>query len=83
MCRALCQDDTVLGAPFYVMEHVEGTRYRTGAELAELGTERTRAISTRLVDTLAALHAVDPAAVGLSDFGRPEGFLARQVNRWK
>ncbi|MBF6414012.1 phosphotransferase family protein [Nocardia cyriacigeorgica] len=80
---ALCQDDTVLGAPFYVMEHVEGTPYRTAAELAELGPERTRAISTRLVDTLAALHAVDPATVGLSDFGRPEGFLARQVNRWK
>ncbi|PPJ15119.1 phosphotransferase family protein [Nocardia cyriacigeorgica] len=80
---ALCQDDTVLGAPFYVMEHVEGMPYRTAAELAELGPERTRAISTRLVDTLAALHAVDPATVGLSDFGRPEGFLARQVNRWK
>ncbi|WP_280232774.1 phosphotransferase family protein [Nocardia cyriacigeorgica] len=80
---ALCQDDTVLGAPFYVMEHVEGTPYRTAAELAELGPERTRAISARLIDTLAALHAVDPAAVGLSDFGRPEGFLIRQVNRWK
>ncbi|MCP2279659.1 phosphotransferase family protein [Nocardia amikacinitolerans] len=80
---ALCQDDTVVGAPFYVMERVEGTPYRTAAELAELGPERTQAISTRLVDTLAALHAVDPAAVGLADFGRPEGFLARQVNRWK
>ncbi|MFE6925346.1 phosphotransferase family protein [Nocardia sp. NPDC057663] len=83
MMYALCQDDAVLGAPFYVMERVEGTPYRSAAELAELGPERTRAISTRLVDTLAALHAVDPAAVGLADFGRPEGFLARQVNRWK
>ncbi|MGW5454340.1 phosphotransferase family protein [Nocardia sp. NPDC003979] len=80
---ALCQDDTVLGAPFYVMEYVEGTPYRTGAELRELGPERTRAISTDLIDTLAVLHAVDPAAVGLADFGRPEGFLERQVRRWK
>ncbi|MFD6392093.1 phosphotransferase family protein [Nocardia sp. NPDC060259] len=80
---ALCQDDTVLGAPFYVMEHVEGTPYRTAAELGALGPERTRAISTDLIDTLAVLHAVDPAAIGLADFGRPEGFLERQVRRWK
>lgn len=80
---ALCQDDSVLGAPFYVMEHVEGTPYRTAAELTELGPERTRAISTSLIDTLAVLHAVDPVAVGLADFGRPEGFLERQVRRWK
>ncbi|MEV0687332.1 phosphotransferase family protein [Nocardia sp. NPDC050378] len=80
---ALCQDDTVLGAPFYVMEYIEGTPYRTAAELRELGSERTRAISTDLIDTLAVLHAVDPAAVGLADFGRPEGFLERQVRRWK
>lgn len=80
---ALCQDDAVLGAPFYVMERVEGTPYRTAAELTELGPERVRAISTGLVDTLAALHAVDPAAIGLADFGRPDGFLGRQVRRWK
>ncbi|MFQ6227061.1 phosphotransferase family protein [Nocardia sp. NPDC002869] len=81
--HALCQDDTVLGAPFYVMEYIEGTPYRTAAELRELGPERTRAISTGLIDTLAVLHAVDPAALGLADFGRPEGFLERQVRRWK
>ncbi|WP_207786127.1 phosphotransferase family protein [Micromonospora globispora] len=80
---ALCSDVQVLGAPFYVMERVDGTAYRHAAELDRLGPERTRVISTRLVDTLAALHAVDPAAVGLADFGRPEGFLARQVRRWK
>lgn len=80
---SLCQDDTVLGAPFYVMECVEGTPYRTAAELRELGPERTRAISTDLIDTLAVLHAVDPTAVGLADFGRPDGFLERQVRRWK
>jgi aminoglycoside phosphotransferase (APT) family kinase protein len=80
---ALCTDPDVLGAPFYVMERVAGTAYRYAAELQPLGKERTRAISTALVDTLATLHAVDPAAVGLADFGRPEGFLTRQVRRWK
>jgi aminoglycoside phosphotransferase (APT) family kinase protein len=80
---ALCEDTDVLGAPFYVMERVTGTPYRNAAELEPLGPERTRVISTGLVDTLATLHEVDPTAVGLADFGRPEGFLARQVGRWK
>ncbi|MFJ2059164.1 phosphotransferase family protein [Streptomyces sp. NPDC087908] len=78
----LCEDDSVLGAPFYVMEFVDGTPYRSAAELAPLGPERTRAAVLGLVDTLVALHAVDPAAVGLADFGRPEGFLDRQLRRW-
>jgi aminoglycoside phosphotransferase (APT) family kinase protein len=73
----------VLGADFYVMERCVGTPYRRAAELEPLGPERTRTISERLVDTLAALHAVEPASVGLGDFGRPEGFLGRQVSRWK
>jgi aminoglycoside phosphotransferase (APT) family kinase protein len=80
---AVCPGDEVIGAPFYVMELVAGTPYRLAAELEPLGPERTRAISERMVDTLVALHAVDPVAVGLSDFGRPEGFLERQVRRWK
>ncbi|GEM31414.1 acyl-CoA dehydrogenase [Nocardia neocaledoniensis NBRC 108232] len=80
---ALCEDAEVIGAPFYVMELVAGRPYRHAAELAELGSERTQAMSAALVDTLADLHAVDPAAVGLADFGRPEGFLTRQVSRWK
>ena len=80
---ALCEDESVIGAKFYVMERVHGTPYRTAAELAPLGPERTRAISRRSVETLATLHSVDPVAVGLADFGRPEGFLERQVRRWK
>ena len=80
---AHCTDEDVLGAPFYVMEHVVGTPYRTAAQLEELGEDRTRLVSTRMVETLAALHAVDPQAVGLGEFGRPEGFLARQVRRWR
>ncbi|MFJ6127566.1 phosphotransferase family protein [Streptomyces griseoviridis] len=78
----LCEDEEVLGAPFYVMEFVEGTPYRTAEQLAPLGAERTRDAVLSLVDTLVELHAVDPAAVGLADFGRPEGFLDRQLRRW-
>ncbi|MFF4960852.1 phosphotransferase family protein [Streptomyces sp. NPDC001222] len=78
----LCEDDSVLGAPFYVMDFVEGTPYRTAEQLALLGPERTRNALLGLVDTLVELHAVDPAEVGLADFGRPEGFLDRQLRRW-
>ncbi|KYK11931.1 MULTISPECIES: phosphotransferase family protein [Streptomyces] len=78
----LCEDEEVLGAPFYVMEFVEGTPYRTAEQLAPLGPERTRAAVLNLVDTLVGLHAVDPAEVSLGDFGRPEGFLDRQLRRW-
>jgi aminoglycoside phosphotransferase (APT) family kinase protein len=78
----LCEDEEVLGAPFYVMEFVEGTPYRTADQLASLGAERTRNAVLSLVDTLVELHAVDPVEVGLGDFGRPEGFLDRQLRRW-
>lgn len=79
---ALCEDPAVLGAPFYVMGLVEGTPYRQAAELEALGAERTHAIGERMVDTLADLHLVDPESVGLGEFGRPAGFLERQVRRW-
>jgi aminoglycoside phosphotransferase (APT) family kinase protein len=64
------------------MEFVEGTPYRTAEQLAPLGPERTRQAVLSLVDTLVDLHAVDPEEVGLGDFGRPEGFLDRQLRRW-
>jgi aminoglycoside phosphotransferase (APT) family kinase protein len=80
---ALCKDPGVLGAPFYVMSKVDGIPYRTADQLAPLGPVRARAIAEQMIDTLARLHAVRPAEVGLADFGRPEGFLARQVRRWK
>ena len=78
----LCEDEEVLGAPFYVMEFVDGTPYRTAEQLAGLGAERTREAVLSLVDTLTRLHAVAPGEVGLADFGRPEGFLDRQLRRW-
>jgi aminoglycoside phosphotransferase (APT) family kinase protein len=80
---ALCQDAEVIGAPFYLMERVEGTAYRWASQLEPVGPGRARKISEDLIDILAALHAVEPGRVGLADFGRPEGFLARQVSRWK
>ncbi|MDT0379278.1 phosphotransferase family protein [Streptomyces sp. DSM 42041] len=78
----LCEDPDVLGAPFYLMEYVPGTPYRSSAELSALGPERTRALVLSLVDTLVALHAVEPREAGLESFGRPEGFLERQLRRW-
>lgn len=80
---ANCEDIDVIGAPFYVMEKVEGTPYGRAAQLGPLGAERTRAITERMVDTLATLHAVDYPSVGLGEFGRPDGYLERQIFRWK
>ena len=80
---ALCEDEAVIGAPFYVMERVSGTPYSRATQLESLGTDRTRVITERMIDTLVALHAVEPTDVGLGDFGRPDGYLERQVRRWK
>jgi len=79
---AHCADADVLGAPFYVMSRVDGVAMRRRPELEARGRERTVAITGELVDVLARLHAVDPVAVGLGEFGRPVGFLERQVRRW-
>ena len=79
----LCTDPEVIGAPFYLMEHVDGTIYRDVTALVAMGPEAMHTLVLSLVDTLADLHALDPAAIGLAGFGRPEGFNARQVARWK
>lgn len=80
----LCTDDDVNGAPFYVMEYVEGVVVR-GADMArkELTLEARRRVGESLPDTLAGLHALDPDAVGLGDLGRREGYIARQLKRWQ
>jgi aminoglycoside phosphotransferase (APT) family kinase protein len=77
------EEESPLGAPFYVMERVLGhvCRDRLPEAYADTPTER-RAIGDRLVDVLADLHRVDAAAVGLAGFGHPDGFMARQVRRW-
>lgn len=79
---ALCEDDTVLGAPFSVVGYVPGTVLRVSGDLDPYSREDIDACAFGLVDTVAALHAVPYAAVGLAGFGRPEGYLGRQVTRW-
>jgi aminoglycoside phosphotransferase (APT) family kinase protein len=78
-----CSDNSVIGAPFYVMERLDGVVYDDVDAVAGLTGEQSRRASFELVDVLARLHAVDPAAVGLGDFGRPAGYLTRQVARWQ
>ncbi|MEU8085376.1 phosphotransferase family protein [Micromonospora sp. NPDC049101] len=78
----LCTDPEVIGAPFYLMERMPGEVFRSRAQTDPLGDEQRRALAMAMMDTLAALHSVEPATVGLGDFGRPEGYLARQVRRW-
>ncbi|MER6950730.1 phosphotransferase family protein [Nonomuraea sp. NPDC000554] len=79
---AFCADEDVIGAPFYLMGYVDGAAVRTREELGEPGAEHTKRLSERLSEVLAAIHAVDYREVGLADFGRPEGYLARQLDRW-
>ncbi len=80
----LCQDDSVNGAPFYVMEFVEGPILRGLAEAEAFPAEADRrAIGERVADTLTAIHAVDPDRVGLGDLGRKEDYVARQLHRWQ
>jgi aminoglycoside phosphotransferase (APT) family kinase protein len=79
----LCEDESVNGAPFYVMEFVDGPILRGLAEAEAFpDTDDRRAIGERVVDTLVAIHAVDPDAVGLDDLGRKEDYVARQLHRW-
>jgi aminoglycoside phosphotransferase (APT) family kinase protein len=79
----LCRDPELLGQPFYVMEAVDGhvCRESLPAGYADEPAQR-RQIGEGLVQVLGDLHNVDPAEVGLAEFGRPEGYLARQVSRW-
>jgi aminoglycoside phosphotransferase (APT) family kinase protein len=80
-----CEDTAVIGTPFFVMERRHGTVVRRAIP-PEFGGGRdaaqNRRISEVLIDALADLHDVDPAAAGLGDLGRPEGFLTRQVEGW-
>jgi aminoglycoside phosphotransferase (APT) family kinase protein len=79
----LCNDASVLGAPFQMVEYVAGQVVRSRAELEALGGQPViEGCVDALIKVLADLHAVDPAAVGLGDFGKPSGYLERQVRRW-
>jgi len=78
---ALCTDDAVIGSAFYVMDKVDG-RVLWDLKLPGLEPDERRAVYEAQVDTLADLHAFDPAAIGLSDYGRPGNYFERQVGRW-
>ena len=79
----ICDDETVNGAPFYVMEFVDGPILRTSAEVGAFPEEGQRqAIGERVADTLVEIHAVDPDAVGLGELGKKEDYVARQLHRW-
>ena len=78
---ALCTDDTVIGAAFYIMSMEEGRVFWDPA-LPSQTREARRAIFTSKIETLARLHAFEPEAIGLGDFGRPGNYFARQVDRW-
>jgi aminoglycoside phosphotransferase (APT) family kinase protein len=78
-----CADPDVTGAPFYVMEYVDGHVLRDRAAVeAALAPEARHRAAHSLIRTLAAIHAVDIDAVGLSDLARHEGYIARQLKRW-
>ena len=78
---ALCEDEGVIGAVFYLMEMVEGRTFWNGA-LPELPIKARRPHYLAMIDTMAALHSLDPAAIGLSDFAPPGNYIERQVARW-
>ena len=78
-----CDDDSILGAPFYVMEPIHGIILRRNLPHGlDFPAEKARRLSESFVENLIRLHRVDYAAAGLSDLGRPEGYLERQVRGW-
>ena len=77
----LCTDEEVIGTMFYVMDNVEGRIIWDGS-LPDYEPARRSAIYQAKLETLAALHNTDVAAVGLTDFGKPGNYFARQINRW-
>lgn len=77
----LCEDKAVLGAAFYVMELIEGRNFWDG-RLPDLAREERAPVYRAMIEALARLHAIDPQAAGLGDFGKPGNYFERQVGRW-
>src|SRR5580693_2208781 len=80
---ANCQDAEIIGAPFYLMRFVDGLVLRTTQDGEILSAGQAAELSDLLAGMMATIHGVDYAAVGLADFGRPEGYLSRQLSRWQ
>jgi len=75
-------DESVVGAPFYVMSRVRGSVFHRRSDVADVSPEAAAAVSKATVEVLHQLHAIDVAAVGLGALGRPEGFVRRRIGRW-
>jgi aminoglycoside phosphotransferase (APT) family kinase protein len=80
---ALYPEPDVIGAPFYLMQYVPGLVLRSAEDGERLTPVQARQLSEDFTDMLAAIHGVDLAATGLSSFGRPEGYMERQLARWQ
>jgi aminoglycoside phosphotransferase (APT) family kinase protein len=78
----MCEDPKLLGAPFYVMERVKGVILRGQRGEKVPGAETMKALSRSLIGTLAQIHQIDRGSAGLEDWGRPEGYVGRQVEGW-
>lgn len=79
----ICQDTDVVGAPFYLMHYVDGVVLRTLEDGERVTPRQAAELSELLASMLATIHGVDTQAAGLSTFGRPAGYLARQLSRWQ
>ncbi len=79
---ALCNDDSLIGTAFYIMELVDGRIFRNATAQRASNAKERAAIFDAMNDTLARIHLVDWKALGLSDFGKPGNYMARQVSRW-
>src|SRR5215469_8148672 len=78
-----CDDESVLGAPFYLMEPISGIILRRDPPSGlPFSPDAARSVCESLVDNLARLHAIDYTAIGLGDFGKPAGYIERQVQGW-
>jgi len=78
-----CDDEEVIGAPFYLMERIDGVVIRDSLPESLGAPEDRRRIGEELVDALVELHTVDHAALPLEGFGKPHGYLERQLRRWR
>jgi aminoglycoside phosphotransferase (APT) family kinase protein len=80
---AICQDNELIGAPFYLMEWVDGVVFRTSEDALVLSPAERGQICENFAAMLATIHGLDVSAVGLEGFGKPEGYMARQLARWQ
>ena len=80
---AICQDTELIGAPFYLMEWVDGVVFRTSEDARLLSPAQAGQVCEDFAAMLATIHGLDVSAVGLDGFGKPEGYMARQLARWQ